>query len=167
MQRQSLIATCLIICAGVLGGSGCGSKAAPAPAAAPPVAPAATPPAAPQSTPPATPPATPPPGGASSLDLDFVIVNSTGHPIKGLSVGATGTGEWSGEDELLKGRTFANGDAMAVTFNPKARAEKWDIKVTWADGSGGEEWVGLKLTEIAKLTLVYDADNDETSAIVE
>jgi hypothetical protein len=39
--------------------------------------------------------------------------------------------------------------------------------VTWADGDGSEEWLGLKLTEIEKVTLVYDKEKDQTKAIIE
>jgi len=39
--------------------------------------------------------------------------------------------------------------------------------VTWADGSGSEEWVNLNLTEIDKVTLRYDKDKDKTWAIIE
>jgi hypothetical protein len=56
---------------------------------------------------------------------------------------------------------------LEIEFNPKAKAEKWDIMVTWADGSGSEEWLTLKLTEITKVTLIYDKDKDTTSAIIE
>ncbi|CAN5422488.1 hypothetical protein BH10ACI1_BH10ACI1_08390 [soil metagenome] len=103
----------------------------------------------------------------SNPELDFTIVNKTGYAIKELSIGATGTGDWAKEDEVLKGRTFADGTTMDIKFNPRAKAEFWDIKVEWADGSKGVEWLKLNLTEIEKLTLVYDKDKDETSAIIE
>lgn len=103
----------------------------------------------------------------SNPELDFTIVNKTGYDIKELSIGATGTGDWAKEDEVLKGKTFANGDSLEIKFSPRATAVNWDIKVMWADGSGGEEWIKLDLTEIEKATLVYDKDKDETSAIIE
>jgi hypothetical protein len=39
--------------------------------------------------------------------------------------------------------------------------------VDWADGSGKEEWLNLKLTEIEKVTLIYDKEKDVTKAIIE
>jgi hypothetical protein len=105
--------------------------------------------------------------GKSNPELDFTVVNKTGYDIKAVYIGASGTGEWTKEDEVLKGRTFADGNSLDIKFSPKATAEKWDIKVDWADGSGGEEWQKLNLTEIEKATLVYDKDKDETSAIIE
>lgn len=105
--------------------------------------------------------------GKSNPELDFTIVNKTGYSIKELSIGATGTGEWEKEDEVLKGRTFADGDSLEIKFSPRATAANWDIKVVWADGSGGEEWIKLDLTEIEKATLVYDKEKDQTSAVIE
>jgi hypothetical protein len=99
--------------------------------------------------------------------LDFTLANKTGYAIKGLYIGPTGTGDWAKEDEILKGREFANGIELPIKFNPKATAEKWDIMVDWSDGSGRVEWLGLKLSEIEKVTLVYDKDKDKTSAIIE
>lgn len=106
-------------------------------------------------------------GGASNEELDFTLVNKTGYDIKSVMIGATGTGDWAASDEVLKGRAFKNGDALEIKFNPKAKAANWDVKVEWADGSGGEEWIKLDLTEIEKATLVYDKDKDETSAVIE
>ena len=100
-------------------------------------------------------------------ELDFTIVNKTGYDIKALSIGASGTGDWTKEDEVLKGRAFPNGKSYDIKFSPRAKAEKWDIMVTWADGSGSEEWLNLKLTEIEKVTLIYDKEKDVTKAIIE
>lgn len=103
----------------------------------------------------------------SNPDLDFTIVNKTGYDIKELSIGATGTGDWAKEDEVLKGRKFANGDALDIKFNPRATAAKWDIKVEWTDGSKGVEWTNLNLTQIEKVTLTYDRETDKTTANIE
>lgn len=100
-------------------------------------------------------------------ELDFTIVNKTGYAIKGLYIGAAGTGDWTKEDEVLKGRPFPDGKSYDIKFSPRNKAEKWDIMVDWADGSGKEEWLNLKLTEIEKVTLVYDKEKDVTKAIIE
>ncbi len=99
--------------------------------------------------------------------LDFTLVNRTGYSIKAVYIGASGTGDWVKEDEVLKGRTFRNGTSLDITFHPRATAEEWDIMVEWSDGSGREEWLALDLTEITKLTLVYDEKRDVTSVIIE
>jgi len=110
---------------------------------------------------------TPAPVVTQNPELDFTIVNKTGYDIKGLYIGARGTGDWAKEDEVLKGRNFADGKALDIEFQPKAKATKWDIMVKWADDSGSVEWLNLKLTEITKVTLVYDKAKDKTSAIIE
>ncbi len=102
-----------------------------------------------------------------NANLDFTLVNRTGYSIKAVYIGASGTGDWVKEDEVLKGRTFRNGTSLDITFHPRATAEEWDIMVEWSDGSGREEWLELDLTEITKLTLVYDGEKDVTSVIIE
>jgi len=104
---------------------------------------------------------------AQNPELDFTIVNKTGYDIKALYIGASGTGDWTKDDEVLKGRAFKNGASYDIKFSPKTKAEKWDIMVDWADGSGKEEWLKLKLTEIEKVTLIYDKEKDVTKAIIE
>jgi hypothetical protein len=104
---------------------------------------------------------------AQNPELDFTIVNKTGYDIKALYIGASGTGDWAKEDDVLKGKGFPNGKSLPVQFQPKEKHEKWDIMVSWADGSGNVEWLNLKLTEIDKVTLVYDKEKDKTSAIIE
>jgi hypothetical protein len=108
-----------------------------------------------------------PVASSQNPELDFTIVNKTGYDIKGLSIGASGTGDWTKDDEVLKGKPFKNGQSYDIKFSPRAKAEKWDIMVTWADGSGSEEWLNLKLTEIQKVTLIYDKEKDVTKAIIE
>lgn len=107
------------------------------------------------------------PEGASNPDLDFTLVNKTGYEIKQLSIGATGTGDWAKEDEVLKGKSFADGASLDIKFHPRATAEKWDIKVEWADGSPGVEWENLNLTKIEKVTLTYDKASNKTTANIE
>jgi hypothetical protein len=104
---------------------------------------------------------------AQNPELDFTIVNKTGYDIKALYIGASGTGDWTKDDEVLKGKAFKNGASYDIKFSPKAKATKWDIMVDWADGSGKEEWLNLKLTEIEKVTLIYDKEKDVTKAIIE
>ena len=104
---------------------------------------------------------------AQNPELDFTIVNKTGYDIKALYIGASGTGDWTKDDEVLKGKAFKNGASYDIKFSPRAKAAKWDIMVDWADGSGKEEWLNLKLTEIEKVTLIYDKEKDVTKAIIE
>jgi hypothetical protein len=99
--------------------------------------------------------------------LDFELVNATGYDIKELYIGESGTGEWDKEDEISEGKIFKNGTELKIEFHPKEKHEKWDLMVSWADGSGKVEWLNLKLTEITKITLHYDHATNKTSATVE
>ena len=100
-------------------------------------------------------------------ELDFTLVNKTGYDIKQVSVGPTGDKNWTPEDEVLKGRAFKNGESLDIKFHPKEKAENWDLKVEWTDGSPSEEWLKLNLTKIEKVTLKYDRASDKTTAEIE
>ena len=100
-------------------------------------------------------------------ELDFTLVNKTGYDIKQVSVGPTGDTDWKLEDEVLKGRSFKNGESLDIKFHPKERAENWDLKIEWSDGSPSDEWLKLNLTKIEKVTLKYDKASDKTTAVIE
>jgi hypothetical protein len=103
---------------------------------------------------------------AQNAELDFDLVNATGYDIKELYIGPSGTGDWDKSDEILKGKVLKDGELWKIKFHPKATAEKWDMMVTWADGSGKVEWLNLKLTEIDKITLKYNKATDKTTAVI-
>src|SRR5437870_5150687 len=88
----------------------------------------------------------------AELNLDFELVNKTGYDIKSLYIGPSANKEWTDDMEVLHGRTFPNGSTLDITFNPKARAEKWDIMVEWVGDYENDQWLNLKLTEISKVT---------------
>ncbi|HEY6118856.1 MAG TPA: hypothetical protein VIV66_02795 [Pyrinomonadaceae bacterium] len=96
-------------------------------------------------------------------ELDFTIVNQTGYSIKLLYIGPSNNPEWTDDMEILKGRVFKTGTQMPIRFNPKTKAKKWDIMVKWTDGSKSAQWLGLDLSTIEKLTILYNADTDETT----
>ena len=104
---------------------------------------------------------------ASNPELDFTLVNKTGYDIKEVSVGPAGDAEWTKDDEVLKGRTFKDGASLDIKFHPKAKAENWDIKIEWTDGSPSVEWLKMNLTKIEKVTLKYDRATDKTTAVIE
>lgn len=95
--------------------------------------------------------------------LDFTLVNSTGYDIKLLYIGPSNNPEWTDDMEFLKGKVFKTGTQMGVRFSPKTRTKKWDIMVKWTDGSKSAEWLGLDLTTIEKLTILYNAETDKTT----
>jgi hypothetical protein len=103
----------------------------------------------------------------SNPELDFDIVNGTGYDIKKVYVGPSNNKDWTEDMEVLNGRNFGDKDNLSIKFNPKVKAENWDIRVEWADGSPAEEWYKLNLTTIEKVTLKYDKAADKTTAIIE
>ena len=97
----------------------------------------------------------------AELNLDFTLVNSTGDDIKEIYISPTASDDWG--DNLLKG-VLKDGQKLELTFSPKAKAAKWDIKAVYTDG-GTPEWKGYKLTEIETITLYWDGK--QTRAKVE
>ena|SRR6185369_10393302 len=99
-------------------------------------------------------------------ELDFSLANETGYGIKKVYIGPNNNPEWTEDMEVLHGRTFKTGTALDITFNPKARATKWDLRVEWAapyEKDAPVNWYGLDLTKITKLTLLYNPDTGKTS----
>jgi len=101
--------------------------------------------------------------GAEELNLDFTLLNKTGYTIKKIYIGPTSSEDWG--DNLLKG-SLEDGESVQVTFSPKANAKKWDIKVIYEDKDTAQ-WLDLKLTEITKVTLHWDATNQKSTAKIE
>lgn len=105
-------------------------------------------------------------GTTQNEALDFTLVNETGYSIKRVYIGPSNNPEWTDDMEVLRGRTFKSGAALDITFSPKARSAKWDLRVEWAapyEKDAPVNWYGLDLTEIEKLTLLYNADTGKTS----
>ncbi len=95
--------------------------------------------------------------------LDFTLVNGTGYEIKRVYIGPSNNPNWTDDMEVLRGRAFKNEATLDITFNPKTKAAKWDLRVEWADGDKPVNWYGIDLTEIETLTLLYNADTGKSS----
>jgi hypothetical protein len=111
--------------------------------------------------------ATPAAGRAEADNLDFDLMNKTGYALKKVLIAPSSAPDWDEDDDVLKGRKLGDGEVLHITFSPKARATKWDMKVVYAIDGSSHEWTGLKLDEINKITLFYNADKDETHAKIE
>ena len=101
---------------------------------------------------------------ADNEKLDFSLVNKTGYGIKAIYIAPSASTDWG--DDILK-EPLENGDVLAISFNAKEKAEKWDIRITWVDEGADVIWKGCKLTEISKITLHYNRDTDVTTAETE
>ena len=103
--------------------------------------------------------------GADS-SLDFTLVNKTGYDIKAVHIGPSSSKDWG---ENILNETLANGESVAITFQPKAgRIAKWDFLVSWEDESDPDVyWLGYELATINTITLRYDRKTNKTSASTE
>jgi hypothetical protein len=110
----------------------------------------------------------PVPAAAAQNDkLDFTLVNATGYTLSQVLVGASAEADWDPNDELLQGRTLADGEQLDITFSPKVHHDHWDLKVVYKIDGSSHEWDGLNLSEIHKITLHYNADQNSTKADIE
>jgi len=100
------------------------------------------------------------PALALADDRDFVVVNSTGYPIKFLGVNAPGDNVWN-ENELSG--VLADGAKTQVTFSGADKGCTWNMKVTWADDNTSSIFRNLNLCKIETVTLKYNRKTDEAS----
>jgi hypothetical protein len=103
---------------------------------------------------------------AQNQELDFTLANATGYGIKKVYIGPSNNPDWTDDMEVLHGRTFKTGTELDITFSPKTRATKWDLRVEWAapyEKDDPVNWYGLDLTQIEKITLLYDKETGKTS----
>jgi hypothetical protein len=98
---------------------------------------------------------------ADNDKLDFTLVNKTGYGIKGVYVSPSEATDWG--DNLIA-KPLENGDSLDISFPPKEKAEKWDIRIEWVDDDAAVYWKGYKLEDITKIILHYDRDKGTTSA---
>jgi hypothetical protein len=94
-------------------------------------------------------------------DLDFKLVNKTGYDIKEIYIGPSTSEEWG--KNVLK-QTLDAGETLDLTFSSKAIAKKWDIKCVYVDGETAQ-WIGFKLSDIAKITLFWSQSKGSTAKL--
>ena len=104
------------------------------------------------------------PAHADNDDLDFTLVNKTGYGIKEIYIAPSASTDW-GDNIITK--ALENGDELSITFSAKAKAEHWDIRIAWVDPDDDVIWKSCKLSEINKITLHYNRDSGETTAVTE
>jgi hypothetical protein len=104
--------------------------------------------------------------GYQESDLNFDLVNHTGYQIKAVLVSPARDGNWSYDNDVIKGRRFNDGEKLHIRFSHHAHAEHWDLKVVYLNNTS-KEWDNLKLADINKVTLWYDHNNNKTRAEIE
>ncbi|MDB5367382.1 MAG: hypothetical protein JWM77_3309 [Rhodospirillales bacterium] len=97
-------------------------------------------------------------------DQDFTLTNRTGYTIEQVYVSKPTAKSW-GRDILGEG-LLENGRGKLVRFKPETESCKWEIKVVFDDKSE-VEWEAFDLCSIHKITLKYNKQSGETSAIEE
>lgn len=100
-------------------------------------------------------------------NLDFTLINQTGYSIKEIYIAPSSQEEWEATDKVELPRSIKDEESVDITFSPKAEASKWDLKIVWVDGGDAVEWLGFNLTEISKITLLYNDQTEETTAEIE
>ena len=80
---------------------------------------------------------------------DFTIHNRTGHTIVTLNVSPNASNEWG--PDILGRDVLANGESAEVTFDRDEDHCRWDIRVTYDDGTENDER-GINLCETTDVT---------------
>ena len=86
---------------------------------------------------------------------NFTLNNKSGQAINELYVSKASTDDW--EEDILGKDTLPNGESLEITFSPKERAAKWDVKMV--DDKGKEhKYFNLNLLEISEITVRSNGD---------
>lgn len=108
--------------------------------------------------------AVPAPASAQTI-LDFELVNKTGYGISEIYVAPSASDEWG--DSLIE-EVLENNEMVKINFHPNAEGiATWDIMVTFVDDDESVYWRGAKLESINRITLKYNRETEETSAVAE
>lgn len=96
-------------------------------------------------------------------ELDFTLVNKTGHSIDALYLSASADKDWN-ENLLPNGTTLADGAKAAVKFAAKPADAAWDIRAVDDDGA---VFTFEKINLVDAKTVTLEVKAAETSAVVE
>ncbi|SRR6266542_2871497 len=86
---------------------------------------------------------------------DFTLVNKSGLAINELYVSKASTNDW--EEDILGKDTLPNGESLDITFTPKERAAKWDVKIV-DENKKEHKYYNLNLLEISEITVRDNGD---------
>jgi hypothetical protein len=86
---------------------------------------------------------------------NFTLNNKSGQAIQELYVSKASADDW--EEDILGKDTLPNGESLEITFSPKERAAKWDVRIV--DDKGKEhKYFNLNLLEISEITVRSNGD---------
>lgn len=83
---------------------------------------------------------------------DFTLINKTGKVLEEVYVGPTASEEWG--DDVMGQDTVPEDASVHISFSPKAKADHWDLKIVFEDGSSSV-WTNFDLTTIEEITVSY------------
>lgn len=96
---------------------------------------------------------------AMADDWDFVLINSSGKPIKTIEVAPTGTTAWQPNkvdpDFKKEDATVKPAGRTTVHFD-KGAGCKYDLKLTFSDSSSGV-WTAINVCDNSFVTVKYNA----------
>lgn len=101
---------------------------------------------------------------AHAGSLDFSLTNATGYAIDTIYVDEGGKGNWITVD--LGGKVLEDGLTANISFTGEPEDCKWDLRVKWSEDYDDTLWQGLNLCNVHDITLQYDRDKDETTAVL-
>ncbi len=95
---------------------------------------------------------------------DFEIVNKTGYAIKHVHVSENDNNNW--DEDILGRDMLEDGESVEISFAKGEKNCKWDMKVIYDDGDSAV-WQDLNLCKISKLTLRWNKNSGETTAVID
>lgn len=95
------------------------------------------------------------PLAAAQGKQDFTLVNKSGLAISELYVSKASTNNW--EEDILGRDTLPNGESLDITFTPKERAAKWDVRIV-DENNKEHKYFNLNLLEISEITVRSNGD---------
>lgn len=97
-------------------------------------------------------------------DQDFTLVNKTSYDIASVYASPVKADNWG--NDIMGKDVLADGASVNITFPHDANACHWDIKVVYEDKETAV-WNDINLCEVSKITVHWNKDTGETSAVTE
>ncbi|MGE5504077.1 MAG: hypothetical protein ACM31L_06595 [Actinomycetota bacterium] len=104
------------------------------------------------------------PLAVSAAEQDFTLINRTGYQIDEVYVAKPSSSSWG--NDIMGDGVLENGAKKVIHFKPTTTACDWQIAVKFSDGSN-VEWDAFDLCTIHTITLKYNKNSGETTAVAE
>jgi hypothetical protein len=101
-------------------------------------------------------------GSALAVDTTFLLINSTGYPIREMFISQSELNFWS--PNVLRPPVIKAGESRQVVIPASQVSCMVDMKIGFADGGAPAIWQYLDLCELRKIQLFYDRTSGITTA---